>query len=54
MTMQDFKAFKKLFKCYFEHINKYPNSLLARIYGVYAVEMDETNPVYLILMGNSK
>lgn len=27
---------------------------MARIYGVYSVQMDETQPVYLILMGNSK
>lgn len=37
MTMNDFAAFKKLFKAYFKHINKYPKSLLARIYGVYSV-----------------
>lgn len=35
-------------------MNRYPESLLARIYGVYSVTMDETDPVYLILMGNSK
>lgn len=54
MTLNDFKAFKTLFKYYFEHINKYPKSLIARIYGVYSIKMDEQDPVYLILMGNSK
>jgi 1-phosphatidylinositol-4-phosphate 5-kinase len=54
MTQSDFSAFKKVFRSYFEHICKYPNSLLARIYGVYAIEMDGCDPVYLILMGNSK
>jgi len=54
MTSSDFQAFMKIFKYYFEHINLYPNSLLARIYGVYSVKMDESLPVYLILMGNSK
>lgn len=54
MTIGDFTAFSTLLKPYFEHVNRYPNSLLARIYGVYSVTMDETNPVYLILMGNSK
>lgn len=54
MTLNDFKAFKSLFKYYFEHINKYPKSILARIYGVYSVKMDDQDPVYLILMGNSK
>lgn len=54
MTIDDFNAFQRLLKPYFEHINRYPQSLLARIYGVYSVQMDETLPVYLILMGNSK
>ena len=54
MTMGDFKAFKTLFRAYFEHVNTYTKSLLARIYGVYSVKMDEQDPVYLILMGNSK
>jgi hypothetical protein len=54
MTTDDFAAFKKLFRAYFEHINQCPKSLLARIYGVYSVQMDDQNPVYLILMGNSK
>jgi len=54
MTIGDFNAFKRLFQAYFSHVNKYQNSLLARIYGVYSVKMDEQNPVFLVLMGNSK
>lgn len=54
MPIGDFNAIQRLLKPYFEHINRYPDSLLARIYGVYSVTMDETDPVYLILMGNSK
>ena len=53
MTMGDFNAFMKLFRFYFEHMCTSPKSLLARIYGVYSVQMDEQDPVYLILMGNS-
>lgn len=53
MTLGDFNAFKKLFKYYFEHVNVQKDSLLARIYGVYSVKMDEQDPVYLILMGSS-
>lgn len=41
MTINDFKAFKTLFQYYFEHINIYPKSLVARIYGVYSVKMDD-------------
>lgn len=54
MTMDDFNAFMFVFKYYFEHINQYPDSLIARIYGVYSVQMDDMDPVYLILMGNTK
>ena len=54
MTMSDFNAFMYVFKYYFEHINQYPDSLIARIYGVYSVQMDDMDPVYLILMGNTK
>ena len=35
-------------------MNTYSQSLLARIYGVYSVQMEEQDPVYLILMGNVK
>lgn len=31
-----------------------PNSLLARIYGIYTVKMEDIEPVNLILMGNTK
>lgn len=54
LTMDDFNAFMYVFKFYFEHINQYPDSLIARIYGVYSVQMDDMDPVYLILMGNTK
>ena len=37
LTQNDFKAFMSLFRSYFNHINKYPDSLIARIYGVYSV-----------------
>jgi hypothetical protein len=54
MTKSDFSAFKKLFRSYYDHVNIFENSLLARIYGVYSVQMDGCDPVYLILLGNSK
>ena len=41
MTLGDFKAFKTLFRAYFEHVNTYEKSLIARIYGVYSVQMDD-------------
>ena len=54
MTKDDFNAFMKLFHLYFEHISNYPDSLIARIYGVYSVEMELQDPQFLILMGNTK
>lgn len=54
MTTNDFNAFMNLFREYFDHINVYRDSMLARIYGVYQVIMGDQNPVYLILMGNTK
>jgi 1-phosphatidylinositol-4-phosphate 5-kinase len=35
MTTDDFKAFIKLLPLYFDHINYFEDSLMARIYGVY-------------------
>ena len=54
MTTDDFDAFMKLFVNYFEHICLNENSLIARIYGVYRIVMENQNPVYLICMGNTK
>lgn len=54
MTDSDLYAFKKLFQQYFKLVSSRPNSLLARIYGIYTVKMEEVEPVHLILMGNTK
>lgn len=37
----------------YRHFKQYPDSLLARIYGVYRVHMKNYKPVNLILMGNT-
>jgi 1-phosphatidylinositol-4-phosphate 5-kinase len=54
MTTSDFNAFQSLFKDYVSAVSTRHNSLLARIYGVYTVKMEDIEPVTLILMGNSK
>ena len=54
MTQSDLDTFKKLFVKYFEHVSTHQDSLLARIYGIYTVKMEEVEPVNLILMGNTK
>ena len=38
---------------YFLHIQRNPNSLIARIYGVFQVQMEGIRPVNLLLMGNT-
>lgn len=54
MTNSDLDTFKKMFRRYFHHVATRPKSLLARIYGIYTIKMEEIEPVHLILMGNTK
>jgi uncharacterized protein YaaR (DUF327 family) len=54
MTNSDLRTFKNVFKKYVHSVASRPNCLLARIYGIYTVKMEEIEPVHLILMGNSK
>ena len=55
MTDNDLKTFKSFITSYFKRIDSNPQeSLLARIYGVYTIKMEEVEPVHLILMGNTK
>ena len=43
----------KILPDYYKHFKKYPRSLIARVYGVYTVEMNGYEKVNLILMGNT-
>lgn len=54
MTNSDLYAFKRLFPQYFKAVSTRSNSLLARIYGIYTIQMEDVEPVHLILMGNTK
>jgi 1-phosphatidylinositol-4-phosphate 5-kinase len=54
MTDSDMKTFMNMFEEYFPHVSQNQKSMLARIYGVYTVQMEEIEPVHLILMGNTK
>ena len=38
---------------YYHHIKQNPESLIARIYGVFQVEMQGMVPINLLLMGNT-
>jgi len=44
---------EKILPYLYKHFKENPNSLLARIYGVYSVNMKGHAPVNLILMGNT-
>lgn len=54
MTESDLSTFKKIFKDYTIHLLDNPNSVLARIYGIYTVKMEDIEPVHVVLMGSTK
>jgi len=54
MTNSDYDAFTEIFQDYVSHLIKNPNSLLARVYGIYTVRMKNISPLKLIVMGNTK
>jgi len=41
MTEDDFEAFKRLQKAYFARVCRCEDSLLARVYGIYSVRMED-------------
>jgi hypothetical protein len=54
MNSGELKTFKKMFKSYYEYLmNKNENSMLARIYGIFTVKLEDIEPIHLILMGNT-
>jgi hypothetical protein len=50
MTDSDYEAFNKMFKRYVEHVSKHPDSLLARVYGIYSLKMKDRDAINLIVM----
>ncbi|CDW72257.1 phosphatidylinositol phosphate kinase [Stylonychia lemnae] len=53
MTDSELQTFKLMFKDYYDFLLKNPRSMLARIYGIFTVQMEDIVPVHLILMGNT-
>lgn len=53
MNDSELKIFLEALPDYFEHLKLYPNSLIARIYGVYKVKMEDIVPVNLLVMANT-
>jgi hypothetical protein len=53
MYEDELKVFIEALPEYFEHLRNNPNSLIARIYGVFKVKMEDIVPVNLLLMANT-
>lgn len=53
MTKGDFTSWNNLFREYFVHVCENPESLIAKVYGVYQVQVEGVEPQYLILMGST-
>lgn len=53
MTKGDFTSWNNLFREYFDHVCENPESLIAKVYGVYQVQVEGVEPQYLILMGST-
>jgi 1-phosphatidylinositol-4-phosphate 5-kinase len=53
MNDDELKIFLEALPDYFKHLKSNPNSLIARIYGVFKVKMEDIVPVNLLLMANT-
>lgn len=53
MTDGEKNTFMKMFEGYYQHIRDNPSSLIARIYGIFTVKMEDIIPVNLLLMANT-
>ena len=53
MNDNELKLFRLALPDYVLHLAKNQGSLIARIYGVYTVTMEDLVPVHLLLMANS-
>jgi 1-phosphatidylinositol-4-phosphate 5-kinase len=53
MSESELETFRRLLPDYYYHLKHNPESLLARIYGIFTVKMEDLVPVNIILMGNT-
>lgn len=53
MSAGELKLFLSILPKYTEHLVSNPNSLLAKIFGVFTVKQDSTNAVFVMLMENT-
>ena len=52
MNISEQKVFKRALPQYLEHLKRNPKSLIAKIYGIYTVKMEDIREVHILLMGN--
>lgn len=54
-TMNDHElaVFQACLPEYLAHLRSHPDSLMARIYGIFTVRMEELVPVHILLMSNA-
>lgn len=53
MFQDELDSFMMNLQDYFTHLEKNPNSLIARIYGIYQVSMKGIVPVNFMVMANT-
>lgn len=53
MSVSELKLFKCILSEYAEHLEQNPNSLMAKILGVYTITQQSTDPVCVMLMENT-
>lgn len=53
MRKDEFVTMLKILDSYIDHLIKYPDSLLAKIFGVFTIKKEGMEPVHLMLMENS-
>lgn len=53
MSDSELKTFFRIFEEFSRHIEKFPSSLFARVYGIFTVKMEDIVPVNLILLNNT-
>ena len=53
MTQKEVTTFLKIAEDYARHYKRCPDSLIAKIFGVFKVNLDYTTQIYLMLMENT-
>ena len=53
MFADEFEVFMRAVPDYYDHLRYNPSSLIARIYGIFTVNMEELVPVHILLMSNA-